>query len=149
MLGHVIPCKSVGHWRHSTFQMINVWSVCIMKWTAVWTGVLHDDVLTWKCFLHYWPFVRWTPQSLVDSPHKWPIMRSFNVFFDIKMKSQLIFYIYMPMCLWVASQTPCKTWLKSSGTKLQQSTISKHVHISWNLLCILPHWPLLKMTIFL
>ena len=30
----------------------------------------HDDVIKWKHFLHYWPFVRGTPWWLVDSPHK-------------------------------------------------------------------------------
>ena len=26
----------------------------------------HDDVVTWKHFLHYWAFVRWIHQSTVD-----------------------------------------------------------------------------------
>ena len=30
----------------------------------------HDDVIKWKHFLHYWPFVRGIHQSPVDSPHK-------------------------------------------------------------------------------
>ena len=30
----------------------------------------HDDIITWKHFPHYWPFVREIHQSLVDSHHK-------------------------------------------------------------------------------
>ena len=30
----------------------------------------HDDVIKWKHFPRYWPFVRGIPQSPVNSPHK-------------------------------------------------------------------------------
>ena len=40
----------------------------------------YDDVMTGKHFLHYWPFVRRIHWSPVDSPHKWPIMQSFDNF---------------------------------------------------------------------
>ena len=30
----------------------------------------HDDIIKWKHFLHYWPFVRGICQSPVNSPHK-------------------------------------------------------------------------------
>ena len=40
----------------------------------------HDGVITWKCFLHYWPFVWGIHQWLVDSPHKGPVMQHFEVF---------------------------------------------------------------------
>ena len=30
----------------------------------------HDDVIKWKHFPHYWPFVRGIPRSPVNSPHK-------------------------------------------------------------------------------
>ena len=32
--------------------------------------VLHDDVIKWKHFSCYWPFVRWIHRSPVNSPHK-------------------------------------------------------------------------------
>ena len=31
---------------------------------------LHDDVIKWKYFPRYWPFVRGIHRSPVDSPHK-------------------------------------------------------------------------------
>ena len=36
----------------------------------------HDDIMTWKCLLHYWPFVRGIHQSLVDSLHKRPVIQT-------------------------------------------------------------------------
>ena len=40
-------------------------SVC--WWVGAW---IHDDVIKWKQFPHYWPFVRGIHQSPVNSPHK-------------------------------------------------------------------------------
>ena len=37
------------------------------KYTALW---LHDDVIKWKHFPRYWPFVRRIHRSPVNSPHK-------------------------------------------------------------------------------
>ena len=45
-------------------------------WTKIF--ICHDDVIKWKHFSHYWPFVRGIHQALVDSPHKgqwcWALM---------------------------------------------------------------------------
>ena len=49
----------------------------------------HDDVIKWKHFSRYWPFVmgiQWLP---VDSSHKGPGVRSFDVFFDLRLNKQL------------------------------------------------------------
>ena len=35
-----------------------------------WGGLLHDDVIEWKHFPRYWPFVRGIHRSPVNSPHK-------------------------------------------------------------------------------
>ena len=39
---------------------------------TIWKPVAlsHDDIIKWKHFLCYWPFVSGIHQSLVDSPHK-------------------------------------------------------------------------------
>ena len=39
--------------------------VCIMS-------LHHDDIIKWKHFPRYWPFVRGIHRSLVNSPHKCP-----------------------------------------------------------------------------
>ena len=40
-------------------------------WFKQWIG--HDDIITWKYFLHCWTFVRGIHQSLVDSCLKGPV----------------------------------------------------------------------------
>ena len=37
---------------------------------AQFTLTIHDDVVKWKHFPHYWPFVRGIHRSPVKSPHK-------------------------------------------------------------------------------
>ena len=50
--------------------------VCVMM-IVVWIGdyitnksICHDDVIEWKGFPRYWPFVRGIHRSPVNSPHK-------------------------------------------------------------------------------
>ena len=50
---------------------------------------LHDDVIKWKHFPRYLPFVRGIHRSSVNSPHKWPVTRSFDVFFDLRPNKRL------------------------------------------------------------
>ena len=40
-----------------------------MDWRA-YSTMLHDDVIKWKHFPRYWPFVGGIHRSLVNSPHK-------------------------------------------------------------------------------
>ena len=42
----------------------------------------HDDVIKWKHFPRYWPFVRGIPTH-------WPVTRSFDVFFDLCLNKRL------------------------------------------------------------
>ena len=49
---------------------------------------MHDDVIKWKHFPHYWPFIR--------GIHRWrgfpsqrTVTRSFNVFFDLRLNKHL------------------------------------------------------------
>ena len=52
------------------------------------TCTLHDDVIKWKHFSRYWPFVRGIHRSPVNSPHKWPVTRGFDVFFDLRLNKR-------------------------------------------------------------
>ena len=51
----------------------------------------HDDVIKWKHFQRYWPFVRGIHRSRVNSPHNMytPVTRSFDVFFDLRLNKRL------------------------------------------------------------
>ena len=48
-----------------------------------------DDVIKWKHFPRYWPFVRGIHRSTVNSPHKGPVTRSFDVFLDLRLNKRL------------------------------------------------------------
>ena len=48
----------------------------------------HNDVIKWKHFPRYWPFVRGIHRSPVNSRTK-PVTRSFDVFFDLHLNQQL------------------------------------------------------------
>ena len=50
-------------WRFKSSRMLNAWG-----WLE--TSRTHDDVIKWKHFPCYWPFVRWIHRSQVNSPHK-------------------------------------------------------------------------------
>ena len=62
-------------WVH----FVSVW-ICLSKYHSydtVWlrptlllNKLLHDDVIKWKHFPRYWPFVRGIHRSPVNSPHK-------------------------------------------------------------------------------
>ena len=45
-----------------------------------WNDTSHDDIMKWKYFPHYRPFVRGIHQSLVDSLYKGPAMWNFLFF---------------------------------------------------------------------
>ena len=50
-------------WRHSRWAWLSyLWGCCI--------ETCHDDVIKWKHFPRYWPFVRGIHRSTVNSPHK-------------------------------------------------------------------------------
>ena len=49
-------------------------------WLLWW---YHDDVIKWKHFPRYWPFVRGIHRSPANFPNKWPVTRSFDVFFHL------------------------------------------------------------------
>ena len=49
----------------------------------------HDDVIKWKHFPRYWPFVRGIHQYTVEFPAQRPVTRSFVVFFDLRQNKLL------------------------------------------------------------
>ena len=49
----------------------------------------HDDVMKWKHFPRYWPFVRGIHRSPVNSPAQRPVTRSFSLFFELRLNKRL------------------------------------------------------------
>ena len=59
-------CNETGYITHLLF-----WSVmCVSRRSIIYIYRFHDDVIKWKHFPRYWPFVRGIHRSLVNSPHK-------------------------------------------------------------------------------
>ena len=53
---------------------------------------IHDDVIKWKHFPRYWPFVRgihWSPVNSRWIPAQRPVTWSFDVFFDLRLNKRL------------------------------------------------------------
>ena len=55
----------------------------------------HEDIMTWKCFLNYWPFMRGINWWL-DSHHKGTVRSSFDVFLWC-LPEQVV---EQPSCCW-------------------------------------------------
>ena len=49
----------------------------------------NDDVIKWKHFPRYWPFVRGFHRSPVKFPSQSPVTRSFDGFFDLRLNKRL------------------------------------------------------------
>ena len=51
--------------------------------------VEHDDVIKWKHFSRYRPFVRGIHRSQVNSPSQRPVTRVFDLLFDLRLNKRL------------------------------------------------------------
>ena len=51
--------------------------------------ICNHDVMTWTGLPHYWHIVTAMNRSLVDSPHKGPVMRNFDIFSDVNLNKPL------------------------------------------------------------
>ena len=50
---------------------------------------IHDDVIKWKHFPRYWPFVRGIHREFTGHRSQRPVTRSFDVFFDLCLNKRL------------------------------------------------------------
>ena len=66
----------------------------------------HDDVIKWKQFPRYWPFVRGNSPVTGEFSSQRPVTRNFDVFFDLHLNKRLSKqsrrrWLEMPSCsLW-------------------------------------------------
>ena len=83
-------CITGPLWGESTGYWLNCYD---------WDDEYHEDVMTWKWFLHYWPFVRGIHWLL--SPHKGPVMPSLDDFLLVQLfkKEFGCWWFVMPYCL--------------------------------------------------
>ena len=66
--------ESIGSWSILSTKKCNVKCVKIFSVAGIPTRtgeyLIHDDVIKWKHFPRYWPYVMKNHRSPVDSPHK-------------------------------------------------------------------------------
>ena len=90
------------------FVNVKCWVVltCKLNIKLVNLNTNHVEAIKWKHFLRYWPFLRGIYRSPVNSLHKGPVTRSFDIFFDLCLNKWLSkqswgWWFEMPSCsLW-------------------------------------------------
>ena len=70
-----------SQWYCSSFHLL--W---ILKFS---THLTHDDVIKWKHFLSYWPFVRGIHRWPMNSPHKGQWRGAMIFCFDLRLNKRL------------------------------------------------------------
>ena len=86
-------CRKMQHVNASSTKSPTTSSIAVssinFRWQTMASLVLRssfatkwcqDDVMPWKHFLHYWPFVRGNHSRPMDSPHKRSVLQNFDVF---------------------------------------------------------------------
>ena len=83
--------KSMSPYGVTTPQWVMEEIYCIIEGSqySMICLISHDDVIKWKHFPRYWPFVRGIHRSSVNSPHKRPVTWTFDVFFDLRLNERL------------------------------------------------------------
>ena len=89
----VNPClRAPGRWRSNRVHPEPIPVVCpIYHYSDGSYGVsnLHDDVIKWKHFPRYWPFVQGNSPVTGEFPSQRPVTRSFDVFFHLCLNKRL------------------------------------------------------------
>ena len=85
-----LHCNVISHWLSSYPQWSLHWvcakGMCCVLWLRKTCTVLHEDIVTWNHFPHYWPFVWGINWSLLEPPYKGTVMWSFGVFFVVRLR---------------------------------------------------------------
>ena len=104
----------------------------------------HDDVIKWKYFPRYWPFVRGIHRSPVNSPHEGQWRGALFVFFDLRPKKRLskqwwgwwfetpsrTLWRHCNGCSWNWNHSVNCIWEFCKGTLLCLEIYIKHIYIS-------------------
>ena len=109
-----------------------LWCVLVRCWKLH----RHDDVIKWKHFSRYWPFLRGIHRSRVNSLAQRPVTRSFLVIFDLCRNKRL-------------SKQSHPFWRHRNGVRCIYTYIYIYIYIfigKWTVLswlivtCQLPVW---------
>ena len=85
-----LASSSVGlcHTMCIRLSTIDTWGVLGLGWRHS-SIIQHDDVMIWKCFLYYWPFVRGIHRSPVVPLTNGSVMHTFGIFFLVSLNELL------------------------------------------------------------
>ena len=103
---------------------------CFHLMTSSWIKheCYHDDVIKWKHFPRYWPFVRGISPVTGEFPAQRPVTRSFDVSFDLHLNKRLSKQLIRR---WF--ETPSRSfWRHCNGYTIYSPFQSKHSHCHAN-----------------
>ena len=67
----ILPMRIIHYMDHFLFIFSIYMRTASERWeNVIYVHVTHDDVIKWKHFPRYWPFVRGIHRSPLDVPHK-------------------------------------------------------------------------------
>ena len=89
------------------------WSKCVYYPGQTAAGCRHDDVIKWKHFLHYWPFVQGIYRWL-EFPTQRPVTRNFDAFFDLRLNE----WLSKQSWGWWFEMPSCPLWRHSNGSNI-------------------------------
>ena len=94
------------------------------------TFMWHDDVIKWKHFQRYWPFVRGIHRSPVNSPHKGQWRGAFDVFFNLRLNKRLS----KQSRGWLFETLSCPLWRHCNGSVAISNHASRVLNLilPWN-----------------
>ena len=102
-----------------------------LQWNLIQNTILtkeNDDVIKWKHFPCYWPFVQWIHQSPVNSPHKgqWCGALMFSLICCLNKQLSKQWWD------WWFEMPPCSLWHHCNGKMLWKWHLLKCLAImSW------------------
>ena len=115
LLTHICITRPQWVWRHMYHQTSNISHTLVGNEIVDHSDVVgaspvgaapHDDVIKWKHFPRYWPFMQGIHRPPVHSPSQMPVTRSFDVLFDPRLNKRLS----KPLWGWWFEMPSCSLW---------------------------------------
>ena len=128
ILVNISSCQRLFAWWHQAISRINI-DISLVMFSGIHLKAVHDDVIKWKHFPHYWPFVRVIHQSPVNYPHKSQWCRALMFSLICTLSQQLskqwrrCWFETLPRSLWRHCNLHSESWNFYSVWWFQNHTI--------------------------
>ena len=132
------------------YEYIMVMKPSLMSRTAIntWLAIMvlacrmtqHGDAREWKTFSHYWPFVRGSHQSLVDSHHKGSVMQRYFLIYipeqTVEQTAELLVIWAVMMLLWHhCNGLIVNPWAVFTNIFFSNQTWINYLHPNFSFVC--------------